>query len=78
MACKTPVVASETPGNLGWVEDGVTGSTFTTGSPASIASALMTVLASNSEASVHRAREQVVTRANWNQNITRLHEALFN
>ena len=78
MACKTPVVASETPGNLGWVEDGVTGSTFTTGSPASIASALMTVLASDTTACVDRARDSVLTQANWNQNITRLHDALFN
>ena len=78
MACKTPVIASETPGNLGWVEDGVTGSTFTTGSPASIASALMTVLASDTTACVDRARDSVLTQANWNQNITRLHDALFN
>ena len=78
MACETPVIASETPGNLGWVEDGVTGSTFTTGSPASIASALMTVLASDTTACVDRARDSVLTQANWNQNITRLHDALFN
>ncbi|MDD2859166.1 MAG: glycosyltransferase, partial [Candidatus Nanopelagicales bacterium] len=34
MACRTPVVVSDTPGNLGWVEDGVTGATFATGSVA--------------------------------------------
>lgn len=77
MACETPIVASETPGNLGWIDDGKTGSTFTTGSIPSLASALMTVLSSNTEPSCARARALVLEKADWGQNINRLEEALF-
>ena len=77
MACETPVVVSETPGNLGWIDDGKTGSTFATGSIAGLASALMTVFASNTESSVKAARSLVVEQANWHQNISRLERALF-
>lgn len=77
MACETPIVASETPGNLGWIDDGKTGSTFTTGSIPSLTSALMTVLTSETEPSSARARALVLEKADWNRNIDRLEEALF-
>jgi len=77
MACETPIVASETPGNLGWIDDGKTGSTFTTGSIASLTSALMTVLSSDTEPSSARARALVLEKANWSENIQRLELALF-
>ena len=77
MACETPIVASETPGNLGWIEDGKTGSTFTTGSIPSLTSALMTVLTSETEPSCERARALVTEQANWSMNIHRLQTAVF-
>ena len=77
MACETPIVASETPGNLGWIDDGKTGSTFTTGSIPSLTSALMTVLSSVTEPSSARARALVLEKADWNQNIKHLETALF-
>jgi len=77
MACETPIVASETPGNLGWIEDGKTGSTFTTGSIPSLTSALMTVLSSDTEPSSARARALVLEKADWSMNIHRLETAVF-
>jgi glycosyltransferase involved in cell wall biosynthesis len=77
MACATPVVVSDTPGNLGWVEDGVTGSTFTTGSIAGLSSALMSSLVSRTEASVKAARDEVLREADWQRNISRLEAPLF-
>ncbi|MDD2859074.1 MAG: glycosyltransferase, partial [Candidatus Nanopelagicales bacterium] len=77
MACRTPVVVSDTPGNLGWVEDGVTGATFATGSVAGLASALMSSLASPTRASVQAARDEVVREADWQRNISRLEQPLF-
>ncbi|MFA7323849.1 MAG: glycosyltransferase [Candidatus Nanopelagicales bacterium] len=77
LACATPVVVSDTPGNLGWVEDGVTGVTFTTGSIDGLASALMASLSSNTDASVQAARKEVVNQADWRHNIARLETVLF-
>jgi hypothetical protein len=63
---------------LGWIDDGTTGSTFATSSTAGLASALMTVFASNTEGSVKAARALVVDHADWHRNISRLETALFN
>ena len=77
MACGAPVVASSTPGNLGWIEPGVTGRIFATGDVAGLASAIIETLSDRDDASIARARELVVANADWSRNIARLDRALF-
>lgn len=77
MACGAPVVASSTPGNLGWIEPGVTGRIFATGDVAGLASVIIEALSDPDEASIARARELVVTNADWARNIERLERSLF-
>ena len=77
MACGAPVVASSTPGNLGWIEPGVTGRIFATGDVSVLASAIIEALSDPDEASIARARELVVANADWSRNIARLDRALF-
>lgn len=77
MAAGTPVVASDTPGNLGWITPGVTGRTFATGDVHELASAIIDTLTSDSTEQVARARALVIDQADWTRNITRLESALF-
>ncbi|MCX6433084.1 MAG: glycosyltransferase [Actinobacteria bacterium] len=76
MACGTPVVASATPGNLGWIVDGVTGFTFPTGDVAALAEVLGRVTADYPTGVVLRARERVAADADWQANLGRLRRAM--
>lgn len=76
MACQAPVIVSDTPGNLGWVQHGVTGSTFTIGDPESLAQQLLASIACEHSETAMRAREQVQKEANWSANLERLQRAL--
>ena len=76
MACGTPVIASTTPGNLGWIEDGVTGFTFTTGDIDALAVLMDRVNHSYPTEVVERARTLVERDADWHANLPRLRAAL--
>ena len=76
MACGTPVVASDTPGNQGWVVDGETGYLFPTGDVEALARILIEVTARYPQAMVERARRLVEGKADWHANLVRLHTAL--
>ena len=76
MACGTPVIASTTPGNLGWVDDGVTGYTFPTGDIDALAILLDRVNHHYPTDVVQRARALVERDADWHANLSRLRAAL--
>ena len=76
MACGTPVIASTTPGNLGWVDDGVTGYTFPTGDIDALAVLLDRVNHHYPTDVVQRARALVERDADWHANLARLRAAL--
>jgi len=76
MACGTPVVVSDTPGNLDWVVEGRTGFTFPTGDVDALADVLVHVTARYPLAVVEEARRQVELRADWHANLPRLRSAL--
>ena len=80
MACKLPVVASNTPGNREWVEVGRTGELFRVGDCADLARVLRMFLEANtrerSERMGRAGREAVEERANWARNSSQLEEIL--
>ncbi len=76
MACGTPVVASDTPGNRGWVENGVTGYRFPTGDVDALAEVLIDVTAHYPQVMVENARRLVEREADWHANLARLASAL--
>lgn len=76
MACGTPVIASATPGNLGWVRPGVTGYAYPTGDVAALAAVMAQVLSDRPAQVVQRARALVETEADWHANLDRLRRAL--
>lgn len=76
MACGTPVIASRTPGNLGWVVDEQTGYTFETGDVATLASLIDRVIHAYPTEVVQRARHLVEAEADWHANLPRLRAAL--
>ena len=76
MACGTPVIASDTPGNLGWIEDGVTGYTFATGDVDSLARIIDEVNHHYPTDVVQRARALVERDADWHANLPRLRDAM--
>ena len=76
MACGTPVVVSQTPGNLDWVREADTGFTFPTGDVEALTQVLIEVTAHYPIAVVERARLQVQERADWRANLPRLRAAL--
>lgn len=76
MACGTPVIASGTPGNRDWVEDGVTGFTFPTGDVDALAALLDQVNHRYPTEVVERARARVERDANWHANLPRLRAAM--
>ena len=76
MACGTPVVASNTAGNQGWVTDNVTGHIFPTRDVAALAAAISRACASHSLDLVAPARALVESRADWKANVIRLGEAM--
>lgn len=77
MACGTPVVVSDTPGNRDWVVDGDTGLTFPTGDVAALTDALIRMTAHYPIALVERARRQVEERADWRANLRHLRTVLM-
>lgn len=76
MACGTPVVASDTAGNLQWIVDGVTGTTFATGDVGSLAVAIGRATAGDTTRTTRAARAAVERRADWAANLPRLRRAL--
>lgn len=75
MACKVPVLVSETPGNQAWVEPEVTGRTFTTGDSDDLVREFRAVFnsATQSLASLtEAARRRVQADADWPANRGRL------
>ena len=76
MACGTPVIASITPGNRGWIEEGITGYLFPVGDVAALTSRLIEVTARYPQEIVDRARILVEAEADWQANLGRLATAL--
>lgn len=76
MACKTPVLVSDTPGNRGWVNSR-TGYLFPVGDIPSLTAALDSVLSRVDGELVAAAHDLVTREANWALNIVRLEEFLF-
>lgn len=76
MACGAPVVASGSSGNLGWIEDGVTGSTYRTGDVPALAEAIRRTLRAFPSEAARRARQLVEQQADWHANLARLRAAM--
>ena len=77
MACGTPVVASATPGNLGWISPGQTGRVFPTADVPALTASIVEALTSRDDDLVRRASELVRSQADWARNIERLEAAMF-
>ena len=76
MACGTPVIASDTPGNCGWVTEGVTGHLFPVGDVRALTERLIEATARYPQELVDNARAQVERDADWQANLGRLAGAL--
>ena len=76
MACGTPVIAIDTPGNLGWIADGDTGFTFPTGDVDALARLIDEVNHRYPTDTVLRARALVEREADWHANLPRLRRAM--
>jgi glycosyltransferase involved in cell wall biosynthesis len=76
MACGTPVIASATPGNCGWVTEGVTGHLFPVGDVRALTECLIEVTSRYPQELVDNARAQVERDADWKANLGRLAGAL--
>ena len=76
MACGALVVASDTPGNLGWVEDGRTGWVFRTGDSHDLARVMQQALTSPRKPITDAALALVTERADWQKNVRLLRHAL--
>jgi len=76
MACGTPVVASDSPGNLDWISP-VTGYLFHMGSITQLHAALVQAMSSDTSRRTDAALALVRARADWHANLHRLHDALF-
>ena len=73
MACGTPVLVSDIPGNREWVHAGLTGGIFPLGDVGALTQALTTALSdANVGESTDRAIAQVRSRADWSDNSPRL------
>ena len=76
MACGAPVVASATPGNRGWVDEGRTGRLFEVGDVEGLAGRLIEACRSDSADQVRAARRLVERDADWQANLPRLRSAM--
>jgi glycosyltransferase involved in cell wall biosynthesis len=79
MACGTPVVVSDTPGNQDWVENGSTGFLFRTADHQHLAVQLRQALETprgTLRALTQRARARVERDADWRANLPRLAQAI--
>ena len=75
MACGTPIVASTNPGNIEWIEDGVTGFLFPIADVDALDAAIGRALKSD-PALLQAARSRVEESANWERNIHALQPIL--
>ncbi len=77
MACGTPVLVSDTPGNIAWIREGNTGHVFQTGNAQDLARGLNAALDDTSiDDQTQRARDRVLADADWSRNVSRLKQAL--
>lgn len=76
MACGTPIVASNSPGNLGWIRPGITGRTYATGDTHDLAEQIIAALDNPQEQMTRAAAALVRTEANWTTNVSRLRKAV--
>ena len=79
MACRTPVLTSDTAGNRSWVEEKVTGYLFRTGDCTGLGqqlSELLTAPTDQINVMTSQARSRVEHQANWGQNLERLRHAM--
>lgn len=80
MACGTPVVASDTPGNRAWIEPWVTGRLFPVGDVHELATSLLEATApatiTETLTMAQHARARVEAEADWLQNRQRLQVVL--
>jgi len=73
MACGTPVLVSDIPGNREWIRDGENGRLFPLGDVEALSSALTEVLASPERlVGTGQALNDVRERADWSRNSPRL------
>ena len=73
MACGTPVLVSDIPGNREWVHAGLTGGIFPLGNVGALTQALTTALSdADVGQSIDQAITQVRSRADWSGNSPRL------
>ncbi|MDF1499262.1 MAG: glycosyltransferase family 4 protein [Anaerolineales bacterium] len=77
MACGTPALVSDIPGNREWVQPGENGWWFRTGDVASLSDGVLHALEERSrlEDVGKKARRLVEQRADWNENFPKLIEA---
>mgnify|MGYP001766876889 FL=1 len=80
MACEIPVLVSDIPGNLEWVEDGRTGFLFKTGDSAQMADKILFCYQNRGEMQniIAPARRLIEEKADWEKNKYRLTEAYPN
>jgi glycosyltransferase involved in cell wall biosynthesis len=76
MACKVPVVVSDSPGNLGWVTEGESGRTFRVGDAEAIGNGFLISLESSKPECSDQALAEVRQKADWRKNISRLARVL--
>ncbi|MDP2013804.1 MAG: glycosyltransferase, partial [Actinomycetota bacterium] len=76
MACGTPVIVSDSPGNLSWVSPN-TGFLFHVGSVTQLAAAVSQALTMDVTRRTDAALALVRSRADWHANLSRLDTALF-
>jgi glycosyltransferase involved in cell wall biosynthesis len=76
MACGAPVIASTTPGNLGWIAEGDTGLLFPVGNIGALTRCLRQACATSLPALAMNARSKVDREADWSANLPRLRKAL--
>jgi len=76
MACGTPVIASDSPGNLSWVSPN-TGFLFHVGSVTQQAAAISQALTMDVTRRTDAALSLVRARADWHANLSRLDAAMF-
>ncbi|MBK9738937.1 MAG: glycosyltransferase [Actinobacteria bacterium] len=76
MACGTPVIASDTAGNRGWVTDGESGLLFPVGDVGALEACLRRACHDDLTALSDRARSTVEREADWTANLARLRRAI--
>lgn len=76
MACGTPVVGSDSPGNLGWITPRITGRIFRTGDVDDLAEQILNALNSPREPMTSSAAALIQAEANWAANLSRLKKAV--